>query len=133
MQTLFEELLVRNKQEETLPYLYRACTNRCLNLLRDAKRRAELLRAEMPSLDAAPQTRLEDRIVGLGLLSSLVARLDKKSSEILVYRYLDDLGQEEIATLMRLSRRTVGKRLQQIATEARKLAASAAETGGRSK
>ena len=127
VQTLFEELLRKRKTDEALPYLYRSCTNRCLNLIRDRKRRAELLRDAVPSAEPPPRILLEERTVGIEMLTALAARLDKKSSEILVYRYLDDMGQEEIAQLMRLSRKSVGKRLTKIAEQARLVAAGAAE------
>ena len=130
VQTLFEELLTRNRQSETLPYLYRACTNRCLNLMRNARRRAELLQNAMPSMEPPPQISLENRTVGISLLSKLVQRLDKKSAEILVYRYLDDMGQAEIASLTGLTRQTVSKHLDKISREAKKVIEAAEQTGG---
>ncbi len=131
MHTLFEELLQKNKTDLTLPYLYRSCTNRCLNLLRDIKRRTEILKVAVPPSEPAPQTCLEEKTVNLDLLAALTAKLDKKSAEILVYRYFDDLGQEEIADLMGLSRKSVGKRLQKISIEAKKALNRAATTGGK--
>jgi DNA-directed RNA polymerase specialized sigma24 family protein len=40
--------------------------------------------------------------------------LDQQGAEILVYRYLDDMSQEEIAEFVGLSRKTVGLRLASI-------------------
>ena len=122
VQTLFEEMLRKKNRNRDLPYLYRACTNRSLNLIRDRKRRAELLRAATASGEPPPRNFLEDRAVGLEMLAALTGKLDKKSSEILVYRYLDDMGQGEIAALMRISRKTVGKRLAKISEVARAIA-----------
>ncbi len=122
VQGLFVDLLKRGQTEESLPYLYRAATNRCLNLIRNRKKRRELLERSTKEQTLPARTLLEDKVVGFELLGLLVAKLDRKSSEILVYRYIDDMTQEEIAEAMSLSRKTVGKRLQKIAREAGKLA-----------
>jgi predicted DNA-binding protein (UPF0251 family) len=41
----------------------------------------------------------------------VVDRLDQACAEVLVYRYFDDLTQDEIAALQEVSRKTVGTRL----------------------
>jgi RNA polymerase sigma factor (sigma-70 family) len=51
----------------------------------------------------------------------LVARLDRKHNEVLIYRFFDDMGVEEIAELLGTSRKTVGKRLSRIKAEVRRL------------
>jgi RNA polymerase sigma-70 factor (ECF subfamily) len=53
-------------------------------------------------------------VIGLDLLTKLVQRLDEAELEVLFSRYLDDLTQEEIAVLLGLSRKTVGKRLDRV-------------------
>jgi RNA polymerase sigma-70 factor (ECF subfamily) len=120
VQGLFADLLKKKKYDESLPYLYRAATNRCLNLMRNRKKRRNLLAQSAVPAATAGRTLLEERVVGSELLSRLVGKLDKKSAEILVYKYVDDLTQEEIADMMRLSRRTIGKKLKRISEEARK-------------
>jgi RNA polymerase sigma factor (sigma-70 family) len=128
VQGLFVDLLKKGVEEESLAYLYRAATNRCLNLIRNRKKRRALLERNTREQILPARTLLEDNVVGFELLGRLVARLDKRSSEILVYRYLDDLTQDEIAETMNLSRKTVGKRLKKISHEAQKL--SQAGKGG---
>jgi RNA polymerase sigma-70 factor (ECF subfamily) len=83
-----------------LPYLYRAVTNRCLTLLRDATNRARLL-----------------------------GENDDGESEVLMYRYLDDMTQEEIAALLGLSRKTIGKRLDRIREAVRRITGEVAPGG----
>lgn len=101
----------RSRRARDLSYLYRAVTNRCLNLLRDADRRSELLsRRDAPAVEP----RLDRRALDVDLLARLAERLDRKSMEILVCRYVDEMTQEEIASHLSTSRKTVGKRLQQI-------------------
>jgi RNA polymerase sigma-70 factor (ECF subfamily) len=128
VQGLFVELLggERDGERLELPYLYRALTNRCLNQLRDGKTRARLLAREEESLRPI-RTRHEDAVIGLDLLTKLCGRLDAKVAEVLVYRYVDDLTQEEIATLCGTSRKTVNARLGRIHDEVRALLAE----GGR--
>ena len=114
VQTLFMDLLNKGKTGVDLPYLYRAATNRCLNLMRDRRRRLALLEREQISLAPPPRTGGEERTLELDLVVKLAARLDRKSAEILVYRYFDDMTQDEIAELLHTSRKTVGKRMNKI-------------------
>ncbi len=105
-----------------LPYLYRAVTNRCLTLLRDEKNRTRLLAEHDVALRGPVRTRLDDRAVDLDLLAKLVARLDAVEGEILALHVFDDMTQDEIAGVVALSRKTVGKKLERIAEVARELA-----------
>jgi RNA polymerase sigma-70 factor, ECF subfamily len=121
MQSLFIDLLHSGKTDADLAYLYRAATNRCLNLLRDEKRRKELLEKESHSLPIG-RTRLHDRAVSVDLLAKLAAKLSEREVEILVYHYLDDFTQDETAAFLGLARRTVWSALQNIQRAAKDLA-----------
>jgi RNA polymerase sigma factor (sigma-70 family) len=114
VQTLFLEILQQGIPRTDLPYLYRAVTNRCLNMLRDHSARARLLERHDGVLRGPVRTTCEDRAIDLDLLSRLVLALDQQAAEILVYRYVDDMSQEEIAEFVGLSRKTVGQRLARI-------------------
>lgn len=121
VQTLFVDLLQKEgKTDVDLPYLYRAATNRCLNLMRDSKRRTALLEREQTCLTPS-RTLCENRVLDLDLVTKLAARLDRKTAEILVYHFVDDLTQEEIAELLHTSRKTVGKKLNKIRVELRRM------------
>ncbi len=67
----------------------------------------------------------------LDLLTHLLSVLDAKSAEIVVYHYLDDLNQDEVATQMAISRRAVVKRLTKIRSVARGLARAASQGDSR--
>jgi RNA polymerase sigma-70 factor, ECF subfamily len=123
VQSLFVDLYQRGDLPMDLPYLYRAVTNRCLTLLRDESNRARLLERHDGALVPAARTPCDDRIIGLDLLTKLVRQLDEEETEVLTYRYLDDMTQEEIASLLGLSRKTVGKRLDRVRDAVRRLAA----------
>jgi len=110
---LFVDMLQKNEPEPDLPYLYRAVTHRCLTLLRDEKNRARLL-AQNDAVLAPARTRCDDRVIDMDLLLKLVGKLDHATCEILICRFFDDLTQDEIAEMVGLSRKTIGKRLDAI-------------------
>lgn len=96
------------QESSPVTWLYRATTNHCLNLLRERARRGEGELGELGE-DAgdAHHPRHEERLTLLAVLSRVAPEL----REIAVYYYLDQMSQEEIASLTGLSRRTVGNRL----------------------
>ena len=114
---LFVDLIPRWTKDVDLPYLYRAITNRCLNVVRDRGTRARLLDREQRSAAPVGRVKLEDQVVGVGLIAALVDRLDQGHLEVLVARFVDDMTQEEIAEHLQLSRKTIGKRLDRIRDE----------------
>ena len=114
---LFVDLIPRWTKDVDLPYLYRAITNRCLNVVRDRGTRARLLEREQQSAAPIERVKLEDQVVGVGLIAALTERLDQGHLEVLVARFVDDMTQEEIAEHLGLSRKTIGKRLDRIREE----------------
>ena len=115
--SLFVDLIPRWTPDVDLPYLYRAVTNRCLNVVRDRGTRARLLEREQVAAAPVGRVRVEDQIVGVGLLAALADRLDQAHMEVLVGRFVDDLTQEELADHLGVSRKTIGKRLDRIRDE----------------
>ena len=130
VQTLFMDLLRKGRSDVDLAYLYRAATSRSLNRIRDRKRRARLLEQHGDSLRGAGAGAPDEQTISRDLLLRLMAGLDRKSAEILIYTCLDAMTQQEVADLMSTSRRTVGKRLRRIKqTMAEITAADATEPG----
>jgi RNA polymerase sigma factor (sigma-70 family) len=113
VQGLFVDLL-QTREPPDLPYLYRALTNRCLTFLRDEGNRARLLALHDDSLRSPIRIRCDDRVVGMDLLLKLSRTLDDRALEVLFYRFFDDMTQEEISVMVGLSRKTVGKTLDEI-------------------
>ena len=114
VQALFVDLLSQGSAPQELPYLYRAVTNRCLTLLRDGSNRLRLLSEHGELVGPAPRTRCDDALVGHDLLHKALQRLAPRECEVLVFRYFDDLTQDEIAELLAISRKTVGHDLDRI-------------------
>ena len=114
---LFADLIPRWTKDVDLPYLYRAVTNRCLNMVRDRNTRARLLEREGTVAAPVGRVKLEDQVVGVGLIAALAEKLDESHMEVLVARFVDDMTQEEIADHLKLSRKTIGKRLDRIRNE----------------
>ncbi len=129
VQSLFAELIQRGGSLD-LPLLYRAVSNRCLNMIRDRQNRDRLLAREEPTLRGTARVRCDEVVIGLDFLLKLSARLDARHMEVLVCRYVDDMGVEEIAAAVGQSRKTVGKRLARIRDEVAALVASAGAVAG---
>jgi RNA polymerase sigma-70 factor (ECF subfamily) len=114
---LFVDLIPRWNTSMDLPYLYRAVTNRCLNVVRDRTTRARLLERDAAAATPIARVRLDDAVVGAGLIARLADRLDDAHLEVLVSRFVDDMTQDEIAAHLGVSRKTIGKRLDRIRDE----------------
>jgi RNA polymerase sigma-70 factor (ECF subfamily) len=114
VQTLFVDLLQTETTDIDLAYLYRAVTNRCLNMLRDQATRVRLLQRHDVALRGPARIDCEERTIDLDLLAKLTAELDQEHAEVLVCHYFDDMAQAEIAELLGVSRKTVGVRLARI-------------------
>ncbi len=130
VQSLFVDLFGRGHRSADLPYLFRAVTTRCLNHVRDRGNRARLLERQDPALRAVARTRCDDEVIGVDLLTKLVDRLDAHCAEVLVYRYFDDLTQDEIAEMQAVSRKTVGVRLARVRVAVQALIDARAATEG---
>jgi RNA polymerase sigma-70 factor (ECF subfamily) len=117
VQALFVRLLAEGIDDVDLPYLYRAVTHNCLTWLRDHHNRARLLQRQAPvvqALQAGTRTRCDELALGQDLLLKLLDELSERQSAVLVYRFLDDCSQDEIAELLQTSRKTVGKDLARV-------------------
>jgi RNA polymerase sigma-70 factor, ECF subfamily len=115
---LFVDLLQKGAggqaEEPDLPYLYRAITNRCLGFMRDESNRTRLLEAHDDTLRGPVRTACDEHVIGMDMLVKLAAAVDERTLEIVFYRYFDDMTQEEVATMLGISRKTVGKKLDDV-------------------
>ena len=89
-------------------WLYRIATNHCLNRLRNAKRRRELLAEHGADLYPARVGSSQEAKL---LLEELWNQLPEELMQIAVYYHVDGMTHAEIARVIGVSRRTVGNRL----------------------
>ena len=96
-------------ESSTSTWLYQLTTRHCLNRLRDRSRRHALWTesGEMWSAPVTPPSQ-EART----LLGEIWRDLDEEMALIAIYYHLDQLTRDDVATLVGLSSRTVGYRLE---------------------
>ena len=117
-QEVFLRLLDDNERmsrhPEPLAWLYRVTTNLCLNRLRDEKRRrTKLITHHAPSNDQHGQD-AEARAV----VADILRRVPSDLQEIAIHYHAAGMTCHEIATLLGVSRRTIGNRLVEFQSEA---------------
>jgi RNA polymerase sigma factor (sigma-70 family) len=110
LQELFLSLLTNPSQfsggSSLTTWLYSATTHACLNRLRNERTRVRLLEARGPSTvshEASPDDAIE--------VQRLLARLPEDLARVAVHYYLDEMTQEEIASMLGCSRKHVGRLL----------------------
>ena len=96
-------------------WLFRVCTNRCYNIVRDRHRRGGILDRLGKQTDALQeQHRAIDSVLAKELSKEMSAALNKLSADhrtILILRYYDDLSYQEIADTLQVKLGTVMSRL----------------------
>jgi len=126
------ERLMRNHGQEgvdasfAVPYLYRICTNICLDILRHQQvwRRVEPevnARAERAS---GRDPRYDDR----ALARTLLDRLAPRTQAVGVMHFVEGMNQQEIASELGMSRRSIFNHLKKVELEASKLEGEASHS-----
>src|SRR5438270_4439750 len=95
-------------------WLYQVTTNHCLNTIRDSARRRRALERRMPTREPVAES-AEDRVG----VDELLQQLPRELAEVAIYYYVDQMNQDEIATLLGISERTVRNRLRDFKDAAR--------------
>jgi RNA polymerase sigma-70 factor (ECF subfamily) len=104
-----------------LAWLYRITTNICLNRLRDSGRRRDILdQATSPGEPA-----IDGTIDAALTVRALLGHVPEEVQEIAIYYFVDQMSQEEIATLLAIPRRTIAYRIERF----RSLTRAAAHDG----
>jgi RNA polymerase sigma-70 factor (ECF subfamily) len=97
-------------------WLYRITTNHCLNMLRDSRRRTQLVDQHVKPTagEAAPAD--PDAIAHV---RALLARADERQARAAVLVFMDGMTYDEAAAVMGVSRRTLGNLLERFQAWAR--------------
>jgi RNA polymerase sigma-70 factor (ECF subfamily) len=101
-----------------LAWIYRISTNYCLNSIRDRARQAEPTAPEaLPEGEGlSTEAALHDREAAM----TLIRRAPAKLQDVAVLYYVDGLEQEQVASTLGISRRTVINRLQEFLDRSKK-------------
>jgi len=107
-------------------WLYRICTNHCLNLIRSSQRRR--LRQERRAQDPDRITHTPaEQMENAALIRELLPAFDRKAQELAIYYFVDEMNQQEVAEAMGLSVPTVRKRLKKFIAKAQKILSKGAD------
>src|SRR5262249_15176514 len=98
-------------------WLYRITTNYCFNIIRDSARHRGRLEAYVPLTTSLSADHPDLRL----MVAQLLSRVSTELCEIAVYSHVDRMSHDEIATVVGVSRRTVGNRLKEFQHEAQVL------------
>jgi len=93
---------------EPLRYFYRATTNACLNHLRSQRLRTTSSEPAPSGVPASVEPRSPDARLYLG---DFLATLDDRMAQVAVMYFGDGMTHEEIAEVLGLSRKTIGREL----------------------
>lgn len=98
-------------------WLYRVTTNLCLNMVRDRRRRGDLIEQHMRVRSSAPDQ--VDRVLNGQQQRSLLTAMDSLTQDhrqILLRRYYDDLSYNELSSVLDVKLGTVMSRLSRART-----------------
>lgn len=105
----FETGFVHRTDGESLAWLYRAATQRCLHLLRTQSTRARLRGVNEAALVPPAPPDPEVDLGGRREWAALLAEVDERTGEIALATYVMGLAQERVAEMFGISVRTVGR------------------------
>lgn len=113
---LMQQISKGKRIDDEAAFLFTAATNLALNQLRNSKRRRELLDQNRGPSETTPQLDVQLTV------RKLLSVVSEDEARIAAYYYLASMDQEEIAGLLDINRRKVGRRLESFRAHARRFA-----------
>src|SRR5436190_14639995 len=99
-----------------LPWIYKVATNHCLNALRDG---ARLEVRDPATLPAVPGETDVGTFAERELTGQLLRRFDEETRAIAVLTLVDGMSRDEVAEVLQISRKTVGRKLSKFVERSR--------------
>jgi RNA polymerase sigma factor (sigma-70 family) len=115
LQDVFTSLMHRPEQfggrSSITTWLYSATVHICLNRIRNRQKRSQLLSEQAAAFGAShPAPAGESR----ANLRRLLEKMPEELAQVVIYRAIDGMTQDEIATVMKCSRRHVNRLLEKL-------------------
>ena len=121
VQQVFERLMTTSeafrREASPMTWLWRITTNVALNQLRSRS----LREPDGKVADEAETT--DDGVEARNLISVWLKQLDEREASVATLLYVDGLTQEEVADVLGLSRKTIGREVEQLRQKAAALGA----------
>jgi RNA polymerase sigma-70 factor (ECF subfamily) len=108
------------RADSSLRWLYRAAERCCFDRLRRRRREVSVMPDDLTKV--AQEGLADSASEAKEVVLALLGRFDPKVQQVAILYYLDELPQEEIASQLGWSRRTVGKKLNLLRRRAKILA-----------
>ena len=113
---LVREMERLEDREHAMPWLFTVATRHCLNVLRERRRRGQSTPSDDLELAAPEQP---SGLPGRILARAVLARFDEGTQAVAVGVLVDGMEQEEVASALGVSRKTVQRRLERFLESAR--------------
>ena len=108
--------------DKTATWIYTTSTNLCIEKLRYRKRRHKDWERDVETHVKSGQTsNVDELLTSQQLCAKIMAKQDRRTQEIVMLIYFDEMSQEEAATRLGLSRKTVSTRLKKFKDDASKM------------
>lgn len=123
VQEVFMRLLKRPPaKEKTTSWIFSVSTNICLDLLRHRDRRhADWRNALREHLTSERSALLSDVLADRELCRRLLCRADRKTQQVVILVVFDEMGHQEAADALGITRKTVYSRLKSFTENANKM------------
>jgi RNA polymerase sigma-70 factor (ECF subfamily) len=110
------------RQDSSVLYWLLTIADRaCFSVLRKKKLRTDRESTHLSPVESDGVVDLESVLVGSDLMTRLLSHFKEDVQQIAVLRFIDELEQEEIASRLNISRKTVYRKLQYFCDTAKKL------------
>lgn len=103
--TMWQKKPVFESLRSAYAWVYRCCTNKAIDFLRSKAQKNIPFEHVEQTESVDPLT--EDQLFLKETLLELVQIMDERETSVLIYKYVEELGQEEMAEVMGVSRSTI--------------------------